>query len=234
MSLDAASQQGDDDVLLTDLPRDLLLLCLPHTYGPAIAAIASTCRLLRDLCKLAAREYSFTCDPNERWYRGGCSRYCGRGEHEPHRAADRRLSRKLTTATQLPTLTSLRVSTASGAFDRDTIMLLSRLTTLTRLQLSSQRHVDIQRLQEDQDPIAHQVLMCTEAYTCYAAAAPLAAALAGLSRVRRLDLQGNSLRTMEFLRTMTELSHLEFHGNSHTGKDLAILSHLPALPLCGT
>lgn len=220
-------QQGDDDVLLTDLPRDLLLLCMPHTYGLAIAAIASTCRLLRDLCKQAAREYSFTCDPNERWYRGGCSRCCGRGEHEPHRAADCRLSRKLTTATQLPTLTSLRVNTPPGASDRDTIMLLSRPTTLTRLQLSSQRH-DTQRLQELLDSMAHQVL-CTEADTCYATAEPLAAALAGLSRVRSLKLQGNSLRTMEFLRTMTELSHLEFHGNSNTGKDLAILSQLPAL-----
>jgi hypothetical protein len=53
----------DAQLLLTDLPQDVLIQCLPRKYGPAVPA---TCRLLRDLSKLAARQFSITCDPRIR------------------------------------------------------------------------------------------------------------------------------------------------------------------------
>jgi hypothetical protein len=78
--------------------------------------------------------------------------------------------------------------------------------------------------------------MQAEAERCCNTADALTAALAPLTKLQRLNLHGNVIRdgwnsSLKFLTAMTELSHLEFHGQDteleHEGS--VVLQHLPAL-----
>lgn len=232
MALDQQRSSDDAQLLLVDLPRDVLVQCLPRKYSPAVPA---TCRLLRELSKLAAREFSIICDPRIRniTTTACCESDDWDGTHNNYECP---LFHKLTAATLLPNLTDLYLNNLPSECGVPTIRLLSRLTSLTRLELPSKRHPEIVAASERGTDRGLRIAMQAEAERCLNTADSLTAALAPLTQLQSLNLQGNAIQaewnsSLSFLTALTQLSRLDFHGQDTElqHEEFTVLQHLSVL-----
>lgn len=202
------------------LPADVITMLLPREYNPAVV---STCRFLHDLSIVAACEL----------YVSGRDLLRARGFGDRtdccHEVVESRLTAALTLAARLPALVCLRIDFMPSACKRATLLMLSQLTCLTRLDLPSNR-----LLEKETAVYCEEKMTATRAsyiQSCEETAAYLVEALArpGLTQLRWRNVSDSALESMAFLIAMTRLSHLEFHGNYQTRRHLSALAQLPQL-----
>lgn len=189
---------------LTALPHPVLSLMLPLEYTPAVAA---TCRLLRELSRQKLHDFRIKC------------------------GSEARLQGALAFAVGLPALKSLCIDNMPSLCTQRTIDYLGQLTTLTSLEVTSERSDEMVPMWGCGESMYDKIqAKCTYEDVCNPACA-VAAAIERLGpQLLRLNVHGNGIGELEELGELTALTYLDFSGNQRLGGDEAtILARMPGL-----